>query len=381
MKSEYRRISFDNYICFWILKDEIKKEYEYELKVLENNEIKGLLKTHISSSEQEIELNFNINHTQNLRRFIERKIWKKEDLNTFLGNFCKSLKSFEEFILDVDKILLNIEYIFIEPESLKVYLCYLPISKRDINKSISEILFIMIDKIKTEDNRVLNTLHTCYKMSKLSEFCLEDIERELEKDCALDNKKENRVFIKSEQSRVNQDSIVDVSIIDEENYEYEKDEKDVPTFSIKTLFSKKKKSKKEELSNKEKDWEDLLSLDTVEEDEKEEYEKEDTVLLNTKLDNKNPYLRCMLDPKLNIEIKYFPFVIGRQERLCDYCLDIEGVSRVHFRIEKIDEDFVVCDLNSRNGIKVEGRILENEEYCVIKRGNKLEIAGLTYVFE
>ena len=84
---------------------------------------------------------------------------------------------------------------------------------------------------------------------------------------------------------------------------------------------------------------------------------------------------------MNIELKYFPFVIGRQSRLCDFCLDREGVSRVHFRLEKIDDASSICDLNSRNGIKVEDRKLENEEYCVVRRGYKIEVADLIYIFE
>ena len=141
MKSEYKRINFDNYISFYCSKSEITRECMYEIKMLENNKIKGILETYISEGEEEWEISYKINHKQNFARFIETKFWNENDIKIFIKNFLSSLKGVEEFMLVVDDILLSMEYIFIDVESLKVYFCYIPNMNKDINISLSKFLF------------------------------------------------------------------------------------------------------------------------------------------------------------------------------------------------------------------------------------------------
>lgn len=391
MKSEYKRINFDNYISFYCSKSEITRECMYEIKMLENNKIKGILETYISEGEEEWEISYKINHKQNFARFIETKFWNENDIKIFIKNFLSSLKGVEEFMLVVDDILLSMEYIFIDVESLKVYFCYIPNMNKDINIALSKFLFDLVDRIKAVDNKVLGILHSCYKKTKVEGFCIEDIEEELENDnfnkdadekLSLKNKYEIPLLknLKEEQS-------LEKEIAEDEclrELDDLKSEKATKTFSIKALFSKKRKEEKVKDAFDEEDWTDFFESNLIDREEVKSDGTEDiehTVLLNEKLREINPKLHCISDESLNIELKYFPFVIGRQSRLCDFCLDREGVSRVHFRMEKIDDDYIICDLNSRNGIKVEDRKLENEEYCVVRRGYKIEVADLIYIFE
>jgi len=47
-------------------------------------------------------------------------------------------------------------------------------------------------------------------------------------------------------------------------------------------------------------------------------------------------------------------VVGRNRNLCDICLDAQGVSKTHAVIEKSDNELVVRDLDSTNGIRING---------------------------
>lgn len=83
----------------------------------------------------------------------------------------------------------------------------------------------------------------------------------------------------------------------------------------------------------------------------------------------------------DIEISYFPYIIGKQEDLVDYVLMRETVSRLHLRIDKEGEEYRVTDLNSTNGTQVGGRLLEANETVVIRPGETLCIADLVYTFK
>lgn len=113
-------------------------------------------------------------------------------------------------------------------------------------------------------------------------------------------------------------------------------------------------------------------------------EGRDTVLL-TDLgteESKNLHRLCSLDGESeDIVLSYYPFIIGKQENLVDYILQKETVSRLHLKIEQIEEEYFIQDLNSTNGTSVAGRMLENNEAARLHPGDEVCIARYRYRFE
>ena len=81
-----------------------------------------------------------------------------------------------------------------------------------------------------------------------------------------------------------------------------------------------------------------------------------------------------------IHLPYFPFIIGKQEELVDYCLEEDTVSRLHLRLDQEGEEYLVTDLNSTNGTAVNGRQLEANETVPIRPGDELLISKIFYRF-
>ncbi len=82
-----------------------------------------------------------------------------------------------------------------------------------------------------------------------------------------------------------------------------------------------------------------------------------------------------------IPVPYFPFLIGKNKNICDFCPDDEGVSRLHLKIENEKDEYIVTDLNSTNGTYINGKLLEPDETCEIKPGDEIRIAAGRYRFE
>ena len=63
-----------------------------------------------------------------------------------------------------------------------------------------------------------------------------------------------------------------------------------------------------------------------------------TVLLtDIKIKSSGRFLRTV-NGKEDIELSYLPFIIGKQERVCDYVLNIDGVSRMHLKFFEKDNE-------------------------------------------
>lgn len=73
-------------------------------------------------------------------------------------------------------------------------------------------------------------------------------------------------------------------------------------------------------------------------------------------------------------------VIGKMENAADAVIPLATVSRVHARIRKIEEEYFLADLNSRNGTSVNGRILKGNEEYQLQDEDEVDFAEARYVF-
>lgn len=76
-----------------------------------------------------------------------------------------------------------------------------------------------------------------------------------------------------------------------------------------------------------------------------------------------------------------PFVIGRRPEGTDFALDMRGVSKQHLKIERAGDEFSVTDLDSTNGVRVNGKRIPPGEAIVITEGDLIGIGENEYRFE
>ena len=110
-------------------------------------------------------------------------------------------------------------------------------------------------------------------------------------------------------------------------------------------------------------------------------EVSNTVLLTDIKPNKSGRVLKSINGSEDIEINYLPFIIGKQDRICDYVLDVDGVSRIHLKLFEKKGVLYAGDLNSRNGTYINGKKLENEENIELNTGDTINICGIIYRLE
>ena len=73
-------------------------------------------------------------------------------------------------------------------------------------------------------------------------------------------------------------------------------------------------------------------------------------------------------------------IIGKLDTVSDVILPYPTVSRVHSKIRRIEGEYYLMDLNSRNGTYVNGRMLQAEEEYQLQDQDEVRFADLTYLF-
>ena len=82
-----------------------------------------------------------------------------------------------------------------------------------------------------------------------------------------------------------------------------------------------------------------------------------------------------------IAVNWTPFVVGRTENNTDYAIHARGVSHRHFFIDSTNGVYYITDLNSTNGVWINGVRIKPMERHRLQEGDIIGIGEREYIFE
>lgn len=493
MKITYRREMKHNYL---ILDPEDLEWDGYECRMLAANSIEGVLRFQIRQMDENIYFYYEITSKQPLTRMLDGRFIRAEELRCLILGIARVVDRMEQYLLKESSVMLSPEYLYVEPENFRVWLCLVPGVKRSFPEDYASLLEYLLGKVDHQDKDSVVLAYALYQETRKTDYGMDDILRILQnagRRRAAESGQENHLDLWKDGSEERED----IGSRYEENSGWEEEnstrvkknaqagemsggrpvsgewqenknwadqnqieEDGQETGSNKRREKKKEKNKKKNKNNSESDdknrqkqsiwsrfrnwwrrlWKREKSCDASYESERrltandpavdtdqagmqaenswemmfgsEEYEQEgaqqiskeflesqqeeidwskcsfsnveqDTIELgNLEIGEVEKNHRLIaLDPGLrDIELLYYPFIIGKQENLVDFVLDRGVVSRLHLRIDCIDSEYTVEDLNSTNGTMVAGKLLEANETVTIKDGDEIRIADCRYRF-
>lgn len=427
MKISYRREMKHNYL---IIDPESLIWRNYECRMLASNTIEGVLHFQIRQVDDEIRFYYEITSRQPLERMLENQSLQVKELRSLMFGISRVLDRMEQYLLREGSVLLEPDYIYVEPETFRVWLCLVPGLERDFRKDYGNLLEYLLGKADHQDKDSVVLAYGLYQESRRDNYGMEDILRLLRtgqeepgqeqyevESCEAqqqepeewrvkrwkqpgqevlpgekpdsENGSTGRSGVRKHKTLTNRKSVKDSRAEHDKkgaglwnrlrmwwSSRMEKGEPDIVQVPWEMMFHEDVSEEKEKPAKKavEKTAEMLC---------KEVQPGQDTVLLADLGGEKGTGL-CRLDALdgdlENIIISYYPFIIGKQENLVDYVLDSDTVSRLHMRIDRQGEKYFVQDLNSTNGTTVAGHLLENNESVEIHHGDEICIARCRFRF-
>lgn len=430
MEVHYERQMRHNYL---IIKPENSCEESYESRMLMVNAIDGLLKFRFRQTEDGVLYYYEITSKQPLSRILEGRWIGRNEITGLIASIARILERMENYLLLESRILLEPEYIYVNPEDFKIFLCLVPGREADFPKAMEQLLQYILKKVDHEEKDGVLLAYRLYQESQKQFYGMDNLLKWLSQETKAaagpEDEKSNFApqIIKFDSSIPETTEPLSPEYGKEVRPKQQKEKKTtvrrgVPVIAgilmtpglvwlikgtgffaeypfllaawygvwgifglalwiIKRIFAE---------NVEESSWEvPFLSEESPLEKAEVSPAAAPTIppVMETQLltpENTGQkgirYLVSLDKQQEDIPIPYFPFIIGKKSEIADYTLNKDTVSRLHVKLEEKDGGYQITDLNSTNGTMVKGVMLQNNETRFLEIGDEIYIADSGFRF-
>lgn len=172
MEVTYRREMKHNYL---IIEPEEAGYDSYEMHMLAVNGIEGLLKFHIKQVDNRKFYYYEITSKQPLSRILEYHSMGGEELRKLIGGIAQTLGRLESYLLQEKQIILEPEYIYVEPERFSVFLCLVPGRQGRFPEEMTGLLQYLLGKVNHQDKECVVMAYGLYQESLKENYGMDDL--------------------------------------------------------------------------------------------------------------------------------------------------------------------------------------------------------------
>ncbi len=407
MRIEYIRELRDCFIQ--LIPDE--EEWDYKMKMLENNEPDGFLKLTVRMVDGVNRMLYRISSCTSMEDYFLQKSISWEDMQNLIKSFMSAFDSIENYMLDYDGIILNQEYIYID-SSGKWLFAYYSGKETKFYEDIKRLFEYVIGHINHKDVKSVTAAYGIYKR-----ICEGNINPEMLFDMEISEEPEG--LVEKEYKPV-PDIIPELCTQETEEKDFRKI---YMLYSAAGLYAimliyvligifmpgiriggigggiyvfllilmicigvvayrwyGKNKDFFVRITNKQVEipYEKTNIRVVI---PAQPLENELTTVLTEEAAGTRHFLRwCDGNGQKEYEINERVTVIGSAADRADCIIPEKGISRVHARISNEDLKYYIKDMNSTNGTKVNGRELACYELCEIKSNDRIELGNKECIF-
>lgn len=128
-----------------LVKMEEEPSMDYQMKMVCQNTIHGLCPMSVRQFNNESILYYDISGRISIKHMYMGNKMTAPDFRDFILGLQKMLESMKEYLLDINKILMDFEYIYTDSEKKMLFFCYYPEKTEDFFTSLHKVLNTVIE--------------------------------------------------------------------------------------------------------------------------------------------------------------------------------------------------------------------------------------------
>ena len=163
---------------FLILEGEENLEEDFQIFMLQGNEIPGLLRTRITYVDNKSHYHYDISGKISLQTKYEKVNLSGEDIRRLVYAILQTVREVKNFMLDSERILLDPEHIYCEGE--KFFFCYYPSCRMKLTEEFHKLTEYFVREVDYKDDEGIHLAYTFHKSSMEENYSIEKILEEIE---------------------------------------------------------------------------------------------------------------------------------------------------------------------------------------------------------
>lgn len=361
---------------YLIIKDDKVLENDYQLKMITNNRIEGLLHCQERMINGEGLLFYEVTSMQSIAVIFELKPVRIDTLRELFHQLKVVGENLSKYVLNGSGLILDPEYIYTDIENKEFYFVYYPFYECPYENNMESLLNYLMEHVDSND---MTAVEAVYQMADISlrqhsgfEEVLEWFEQEYSYDEVMEETYSSSVAMTDDGITLSSPAD-DVSDIFEEDKQikrrtpglimrfiswlrgYDCEEEELPV-DMDTIYSY---IGKEDVRNDVQD--KTVYIPWVENTEQKLY--------GTGRNN-----------KYHIDLSKVPLTVGKLKGAVDMTIPDNSISRVHAKFMRNGSKFLLQDLNSTNGSFKNGVRLNPNQQVTIEPGDEIGLGKLKFIY-
>lgn len=188
---------------------------DFRIKIVTNNNINGIAKTHIQYINSQPLFYYNISGFQSLAVILENKPLDYTLLSKLIYEIYDTLITCENYMLDIDKFIFTPELIFLSPDHSKIALCYYPLKDEDITISLGNLFDYLLKHINHSDERCVYITYSLHNHCQKDTFTpntlmsyLSSDKKQITSSSSYENNTINAVYATNTSYEANNNSLI-----------------------------------------------------------------------------------------------------------------------------------------------------------------------------
>lgn len=173
MNVSYKRDMTHNYLVPEVT-DKIFED-DYRIHMLMENHIQGLLPCSLRRINCQSRFFYDITSRQSMEQVYGKIRMRADDIRLLLRGLHRALCEIKKYLLDMDRIVLEPQMIYMDIESKEPFFCYLPCYEKDIIQSFRELSMYLLERLDHSDQQAVLLGYEIYRRAKEDNDSLEKI--------------------------------------------------------------------------------------------------------------------------------------------------------------------------------------------------------------
>gem|GEM_PF-2743244 len=165
MNVEYGRSNYSG-TTYMMLVQKDRRDVDYQCRMVIDNVLPPFVPMTMQMRDSDVVLCLDISSRQPLSRLYERRTMDIWQIRNLLEGIAQACEVAEQYLMDVDRILLSPDYIFVEPEQNHCRFAFGFEKETTFSEELSGLLCYLLDHISREDYACVGLAYSLYQESR-----------------------------------------------------------------------------------------------------------------------------------------------------------------------------------------------------------------------